>query len=651
MGRHIGDYLVVDKLGEGGFGKVFLTLQGPLYKLAAALKLMEMGKADPEMSARMVKKFEGEATALAVLNHPNIVRLLKYGAHEGVPFLVMEYVQGGRTLLTAAESQALRGQAMEPARVRRILQQILDGLEAAHAQGVWHRDIKPENIMLQEVAGNPDLVRILDFGLAKFAEDGSRTSTAMGTPAYMAPEQMDRHGIGPWTDLYAVGVMAFELLTGRPPFPGQTWKEILARKLDPRYDPTSQLADMQLPPPALDFFRRALARQPEERYRTTAAFKLALHGFLGASHERSGPQGLAGAVTDQEDSAELARLRQAHQRLEDENRRLRASQSQVVQSGQVQAAPQPQIAPASHYVPAGGVTAPIVSGAVNGSVKPPPGARLVAIAIVGFVLVALGVALAVLLSDDGEPASGQAMAEGVSPDRTPVLAGGFEEVPEADPTVLEALPPETLPDVEAPPTAPVIDPAEVERRLATAGAGSRVGVGVGSTAQAVSEAEADAEAEAAREAAARAESRRRRESTRTSAISRSNTPGDSSADDAVDAALQRIRRDDSQTAQDSSPSGSSSESEPASDLPEQLTTSQVSRTVRRYRQRLAACQESGQSLAVTVTMTVQGSGRVSAARADNPSAGARCVVEVAQDMRFPEFSGDPMNFTYPFRIR
>ena len=323
VGHHVGDYLVLDKLGEGGFGKVFLALQRPLYRLEAALKVMETGGQDPEMVARMVRKFEGEAAALAVLNHPNVVRLLKYGVSGDRPYLVMEYVTGGRTLLSEVQRLALSGEEMSGERVRRILSQILDGLDAAHAKGIWHRDLKPENIMLQAVAGNPDLVRILDFGLAKFAEDGSRTSTAMGTPAYMAPEQMDRHGLGPWTDLYALGVMAFELITGRKPYPGTTWKEILAKKLDPHYDPTSQLVGLELPAAGLDFFRRALARRTDERLRSAAAFRAALDGFLGAvSGTRFldlGDRAMGGLI----DSGEVQRLQAEQRRLEEENRRLR----------------------------------------------------------------------------------------------------------------------------------------------------------------------------------------------------------------------------------------------------------------------------------------------------------------------------------------
>ena len=181
--------------------------------------------------------------------------------------------------------------------------------------------------MLQAVAGNPDFVRLLDFGLAKFTAEGTQTSMAIGTPAYMAPEQVTRRGIGPWTDLYAVGVMAFELLTGRRPFPGRTQQEVMVRKIDPSYDPTGQLADLELPEPAVSFLRCALAPAPEDRYRDTGALRSALRAvfevatetrFLATAHRE-----LDGLL----ESSELARLRREHERLAEENRRLRQAQA------------------------------------------------------------------------------------------------------------------------------------------------------------------------------------------------------------------------------------------------------------------------------------------------------------------------------------
>ena len=217
--------------------------------------------------------------------------------------------------------RAVRGESLEPVRVRRILGQVLNGLEAAHSQSIVHRDVKPENIMLQTVAGNPDLVRILDFGLARFVEERTQTSVAMGTPIYMAPEQLDRRNIGPWTDLYVVGVMAFELLTGRRPFPGRTHREILGKKLDPDYDPCAQIADLDVSELSAEFFRRAVARSPEDRYRSATAFRMALANVFEAEQETRflalGPRDFGGLV----DSEDLQRRRQEKERAEAERRR------------------------------------------------------------------------------------------------------------------------------------------------------------------------------------------------------------------------------------------------------------------------------------------------------------------------------------------
>ncbi len=271
VGTRIGDWLIVRTLGAGGFGKVCLVLQVPI-GLKAALKLLHP-QDDGALARRLLERFEGEARSLATLSHPNVVRLLQYGVDRDRPFLVMEFVEGARTFKDEVAAFAVKGRALPNPAVKRIIGQLIDGLEAAHEAGIVHRDIKPENIMLQRVAGNDAFVRIVDFGLAKDLGEGDETSVAMGTPVYMAPEQLDRRNLGPWTDWYAVGVIVFELLTGRRPFDGRTQREILARKLDPAYDATSLIRDRNLPPEALRFLRRALARDPGDRYRTAADFR------------------------------------------------------------------------------------------------------------------------------------------------------------------------------------------------------------------------------------------------------------------------------------------------------------------------------------------------------------------------------------------
>ncbi len=328
VGRAVADYLVVDVLGVGGFGKVYLALQLPIL-MKTALKLMDQGKFKGEVADAMVKKFEGEAAALAALSHPNIVRLLKYGVHAGLPYLVMEYVDQGRTLKQEIAERAARGQEFTPDEVLHILRQVVGALEAAHAREIVHRDIKPDNIMLQELAGLPNFVRVLDFGMAKFVVETDDTNYAMGTPSYMAPEQLTRKHIGPWTDFYAVGVMAYELISGRRPFAGRNQQEILARKLDPAYDPLSRIADMDIPERVFSFLRRALARDFAQRHQTADDFRVALERAFQALNDTGNVslqsvqlEELVDSTDLQKFKAEQARLDEERSRFEQERRRL-----------------------------------------------------------------------------------------------------------------------------------------------------------------------------------------------------------------------------------------------------------------------------------------------------------------------------------------
>ncbi|TNF28955.1 MAG: serine/threonine protein kinase, partial [Deltaproteobacteria bacterium] len=311
IGKRIDDYLLVSVLGVGGFGKVLLALQLPIM-MKVALKLMHE-QADTALAARLLDKFEAEARALATLSHPHIVRLVKYGLHDGrTPYLVMEFVDDGRTLKHEIADKAAREELLDLADARHILVEVTHGLAAAHARDIVHRDIKPENIMLQRVAGDDSFVRILDFGLAKFVAGRDETSVTVGTPIYMAPEQLERRSIGPWTDWYAVGVIAFELLTGRRPFTSHEFHVIMAQKLDPEFDPVAGLDDLRLPESALAFFRTALARAPEARYRTAEDFRAGLdQAFTAMLAEDRGATSLV-SLTGLLDSSALrsAKLRQ-----------------------------------------------------------------------------------------------------------------------------------------------------------------------------------------------------------------------------------------------------------------------------------------------------------------------------------------------------
>lgn len=275
IGRMVGDYLLVDFIGSGGFGSVYLGLQQPLFRLRGAIKILDTSVGDAEFAEAMLDKFEDEAAALADLSHPNIVRLLKYGTQDDHPYLVMEYVDRGRTLLEEAYARAESGEPLPHEDLLEIIRKLLNGLNAAHSLQIVHRDIKPENIMIQRIAGDPLHVRILDFGMAKFVEKRNDSRWALGSPTYMAPEQLGRDKIGPWTDLFAVGVLCFELFTGRRPYPGDNDREVVALKLDKDYDPVARLGE-DFAASFQTFLRKALAGAPEDRFQTTDEFWEAL---------------------------------------------------------------------------------------------------------------------------------------------------------------------------------------------------------------------------------------------------------------------------------------------------------------------------------------------------------------------------------------
>ena len=319
VGQFVGDYLVIGRLGKGGFGKVLLGLQRPGYRLRAAVKLLEFEATDARTAAKMAEKFDTEGGALAVLQHPNIVRLLQTGMLDGRPFMAMEYIPGSRTLHTEIQKLVLGHSALEPAVVQHVLTQILNGLEAAHEQQIIHRDIKPENVMLQSVIGDPWHVKIVDFGLAKDIAASRETSMVLGTVHYMAPEQIEGKDLGPWTDCYAVGAIAFELLTGHRPFRGKDSQAILRQKLKPSFDPFESLGGHDLSDTAVEFLRRALARYANDRYRGCGEMRAALMRVVEEPrHTALFPRDLSALFN----SEEIARVKSEEVRLAEVRRSL-----------------------------------------------------------------------------------------------------------------------------------------------------------------------------------------------------------------------------------------------------------------------------------------------------------------------------------------
>ena len=269
-----GRYQVAEPLAEGAMGSVW---RGERVKLGrqVAIKIMHEQLPD-ELASR--ERFEREAKLMARLDHPNCVSVIDFGIHEGMPFLVMELVKG-----TSLQQLMDREKRFDPARAVEILKQVLSGLAHAHELGIVHRDIKPANLMVGERTGIGLQVRILDFGLARFTDASTKLTMGIvvGTPNYMAPEQCKGGQLDGRSDLYACGVILFELLTGRKPFVSDDPYQIVRKHLT---EPPPKLSDVV----AEDFgvfeplVARALAKSPDDRFASAQDMSAALEAALAA---------------------------------------------------------------------------------------------------------------------------------------------------------------------------------------------------------------------------------------------------------------------------------------------------------------------------------------------------------------------------------
>jgi tRNA A-37 threonylcarbamoyl transferase component Bud32/GAF domain-containing protein len=286
-----GKYRLDRALGRGGFGAVYEAADLRLHRQVAA-KVM-IGSLFGDQTA--LRRFEREARAAAKIDHPHITRVHDYGTiGSGGAYLIMELV-GGRTW--RAELQ--RSANIAPARASEWFRQLLDGLQFAHAMGIVHRDLKPENVMI--VQGPADIVKIMDFGLAKVLDSGtgatesvSVAGTAMGTIGYMAPEALTGGVVDERADIFAIGVMVVETFTGVRPFTGQTMEQALAALLHSEYHLPGTSAEIRM----LDaIVQRCIAKDPRDRYGSAAELATDLIPVLAGRAVLRAPTATAAADT------------------------------------------------------------------------------------------------------------------------------------------------------------------------------------------------------------------------------------------------------------------------------------------------------------------------------------------------------------------
>ena len=273
LGERVGNYVITHKLGEGGMGEVYRA-EHPQIGKKVALKVLH-----PELASNrdIVARFFHEAKAVNDIGHPNIVDIVDFGsvATERGPlvYLVMELLAG--TTLTAL----LAGERLDERRAVHVARQIADALAASHERGIVHRDLKPDNVMLVAQGRERDFVKLLDFGIAKVTAGAStktRTGMVMGTPAYMSPEQCAGRGeIDHRTDVYALGIVLYQMLTGCVPFSGTGYGEILVRQMTAAPAPPSTLRPT-VSPQLEAVVLKALQKRPEDRFQTMRELAAAL---------------------------------------------------------------------------------------------------------------------------------------------------------------------------------------------------------------------------------------------------------------------------------------------------------------------------------------------------------------------------------------
>jgi serine/threonine-protein kinase len=284
--QQLGSYTLKKKLGEGGMGEVWLA-EHRLLKRPCAVKFI---RAELAANPETARRFEREVRAVTALSHFNTVRIYDYGSSDdGSFYYVMEYLDGPTLDRLVREAGPL-----PPGRAIHLLRQLCGALAEAHAAGMVHRDLKPGNVLVTTLGGQRDVAKLLDFGLVQdhggTTNDDriTRAGTVLGTPTYMCPEQAAGEHVDLRGDLYSLGVVAFFMLAGRPPFEGSTVGKLMTAHLT---QPAPRLRELspEMPEDLAAIVAKCLAKHPAERYQNAMELERALAECRAALDHSSPP--------------------------------------------------------------------------------------------------------------------------------------------------------------------------------------------------------------------------------------------------------------------------------------------------------------------------------------------------------------------------
>lgn len=298
--QFIDRYQIIELLGQGGMAYVYKAFDTRLERMVA-VKVIRQDAFAPKELQDLKKRFEREAKSLAKLDHPNIVKIFDYGEHSGSPYLVMQYVGGGSLRERLKEHSSTPWHWRKSAR---LLVPIARALDYAHQQNIIHRDVKTPNILLT----SQDIPMLSDFGIAKIVAPGvvatlTGTGVGIGTPEYMAPEQA-MGKVFPQSDIYSLGIVLFELVTGQLPYLADTPMGVILKHISEPL-PSPRSLNSSLPEGVEKILLRALAKQPEERFVTAAEMAEALEDLIQLPDEALPPTKLSAGIQQAEVSDEI----------------------------------------------------------------------------------------------------------------------------------------------------------------------------------------------------------------------------------------------------------------------------------------------------------------------------------------------------------